>query len=101
MKKLRDEKVRTIEPKHSSEEHWKGVLQAMNQATLFPLNDSCSWYLGANIPGKKREPLNYIGGIVSYAQSFKEGTKDWANFDVVKENGSRGEVAPEQIPPLR
>lgn len=74
---------------------------AMNDATLFPLNDSCSWYLGANIPGKKREPLNYIGGIGLYAQSCKDGTKDWTNFDVVREDGTRAEVSPEQIPTLR
>lgn len=88
LKKLREQDITTIEPKHSSEESWKGVLQAMNDATLFPLNNSCSWYLGANIPGKKREPLNYIGGIRTYAASCEDGTKDWANFDVAKKDGS-------------
>lgn len=74
---------------------------AMNDATLFPLNNSCSWYLGANIPGKKREPLNYIGGIVQYAKSCEEETRDWTRFDVVGEDGSRVKVASDVVPPLR
>ena len=34
--------------------------------TLFPLADS--WYMGANIPGKPRELLNYPGGVPLYLQ---------------------------------
>ena len=34
--------------------------------TLFPKADS--WYMGANIPGKPRELLNYPGGVPLYLQ---------------------------------
>ena len=33
-------------------------------ATLFPLADS--WYVGANIPGKARVLLPYLGGVGPY-----------------------------------
>lgn len=89
MNRLRDQKIKSIEPKHSAEQQWKGVLQELNDASLFPLNKSCSWYLGANIPGKKQEPLNYIGGIGLYGKSCEEGTKDWSNFEIVKEKGAK------------
>ena len=32
--------------------------------TLYPKANG--WYNGANIPGKKIEPLNYTGGMVTY-----------------------------------
>jgi len=31
-----------------------------------------SWYMGANIPGKKREMLVYPGGLPLYLQKCKE-----------------------------
>jgi len=36
--------------------------------TLFPL--AKSWYSGANIPGKRVEPLNWAGGMVEYVESL-------------------------------
>jgi len=40
------------------------------EATLFPRAQS--WYLGANIPGKKREMLVYPGGLPLYLQKCRE-----------------------------
>lgn len=84
--KLRDEKIRSIEPRRAAEEHWGKVCQDISNMLLFRLNDS-SWYLGANIPGKKREQLNYLGGMVSYGEACNDGFKDWSNFDVKREEG--------------
>ncbi len=38
--------------------------------TLFP--GTSSWYMGANIPGKPRESLNYTGGVPRYNRECKE-----------------------------
>lgn len=38
--------------------------------SLFPL--AKSWYQGANIPGKKVEALNWIGGIPGYIEAVKK-----------------------------
>ncbi|OLN86761.1 Baeyer-Villiger monooxygenase 4 [Colletotrichum chlorophyti] len=83
MAKLRKENVCLVEPRRSAEEYWKEVILSLNDATLFRKNDS-SWYVGANIPGKKREQLNYVGGIGAYIQACREGTSDWSNFEVVQ-----------------
>ncbi|GKT56418.1 cyclopentanone 1,2-monooxygenase [Colletotrichum tofieldiae] len=89
--KLRKERVKYIEPRQSAEEHWKAIVLAAHEATLFSKCDS-SWYVGANIPGKTREQLNFIGGIPKYIQACRCGMSDWKNFDVVKEeDGSRTE----------
>lgn len=97
---MRDEKIESIEPRRSAEEQWKTVIQDMNDKTLFPLCDS-SWYMGANISGKKREQLNYIGSMDNYEVACRDGLKDWTHFDVVRADGSKGLVKAVEIPPLR
>ena len=83
--KLRSEGIRLIEPRRSSVEFWKDVIQDMNDRTLIPLNKS-SWYLGANIPGKPREQLNYVGGMGAYFKACDDALTDWYHFDIVREN---------------
>ena len=39
----------------------------VGDATLYPLADS--WYTGANIPGKPRVFMPYIGGLPAYIQA--------------------------------
>ncbi|TDZ27947.1 Baeyer-Villiger monooxygenase [Colletotrichum spinosum] len=83
MAKVRRENIKSIEPRHSAEQEWKQLVLTLSDASLFSNNDS-SWYLGANIPGKKREQLMYLGGIPPYIQACRDGTSDWSKFDVVR-----------------
>jgi len=53
-----------IEPTAASELAWGEEVRALAEATLFPQADS--WYLGANIPGKPRVFMPYIGGFGNY-----------------------------------
>ncbi|TIC96971.1 Baeyer-Villiger monooxygenase [Colletotrichum higginsianum] len=89
--RLREENVQSIEPRRSAEEHWKKVILDTNESTLFSKNES-SWYVGANIPGKKKEPLNYLGGIPRYIQACREGTSSWGDFEVVRLEGGKKEA---------
>lgn len=41
--------------------------------------------MGANIPGKKREQLNYLGGIKKYIQECRDGFESLEGFTVVRE----------------
>ncbi|KIW30530.1 uncharacterized protein PV07_06269 [Cladophialophora immunda] len=81
IKKLSDEGVKSIEAQHSAEEQWKQAIQDANNKTLLPLTDS--WYMGANIPGKKREQLNYLGGIAMYEQECRKALETLQGFTVV------------------
>lgn len=45
-----------------------------------PLTDS--WYMGANIPGKKREQLNYLKGIEKYYEECREAISGLNGFTV-------------------
>jgi hypothetical protein len=81
IKKLEDEGIKSIEAKRQAEEQWKQAIQEANDQTLLPLTDS--WYMGANIPGKKREQLNYLGGIAKYEEECRQAIETLQGFNVV------------------
>ncbi|HEX3566511.1 MAG TPA: steroid monooxygenase, partial [Acidimicrobiales bacterium] len=53
-----------IEPSVEAEEAWVDHVAEMSNLGLF--NRANSWYLGANIPGKKRVFMPYVGGFANY-----------------------------------
>ena len=60
----------TIEASLDSENHWMDHVEEVADDTL---RYSCnSWYVGANIPGKKRIFLPYAGGVPQYAKTCNE-----------------------------
>ncbi len=54
----------TIEAEADAEDAWVEHVNALAQPTLFMQADS--WYLGANIPGKPRVFMPYVGGVGAY-----------------------------------
>ena len=66
---LRNQGYSRVEATKEAEEQWRKHNFELVDATLFPKADS--WYMGANIPGKPREILNYPGGLPTYVQKFK------------------------------
>lgn len=71
---LRDQGVTRIEPTEEAEETWRGQVQALASMSLFPRADS--WYMGANIPGKPREMLNWPGGLQMYLMACRSSAAD-------------------------
>ena len=61
---LRKNGASTIEATMEAEQTWSAHVKELADATLFPQADS--WYMGANIPGKPRVFLPYIGGFGTY-----------------------------------
>uniref|UniRef100_A0AC34GHF5 Cyclohexanone monooxygenase n=1 Tax=Panagrolaimus sp. ES5 TaxID=591445 RepID=A0AC34GHF5_9BILA len=59
-------KYKYIDAKEDSQKEWAKEITAIANATLFPLADS--WYMGANIPGKPKEMLNFLGGVSKYSE---------------------------------
>ena len=53
-----------IEPTPEAEETWTDHVAEVSSFGLF--NRADSWYLGANIPGKKRVFMPYVGGVAPY-----------------------------------
>ncbi|RSM04767.1 hypothetical protein CDV31_009934 [Fusarium ambrosium] len=73
--------LRYIEPTPEAEKEWKDKVNALSDRTLHPLTDS--WYMGANIPGKPREQLNYLGGLDFYESECRRALEDWHGFNTV------------------
>ena len=53
-----------IVPETKAEDDWVAHNNAVADATLYPLANS--WYMGANIPGKPRIFMPYVGGVEAY-----------------------------------
>jgi cyclohexanone monooxygenase len=63
---LRDRGLDTIEAGKDAEDKWVAHVNEVAHTTLYP--QANSWYMGANIPGKPRIFMPYIGGVNVYRQ---------------------------------
>jgi cation diffusion facilitator CzcD-associated flavoprotein CzcO len=70
--------LETIEATVEAEDGWVDHVNQLANATLFPRANS--WYMGANVPGKPRVFLPYVGGFPQYC----------ATCDDVAAEGYRG-----------
>ncbi len=60
----------TIEPRLADEDAW---VDEVNEAADRSLRSTCSsWYVGANIPGRPRVFMPYIGGFPIYVETCNE-----------------------------
>jgi cyclohexanone monooxygenase len=61
---LRAENLETIEATAEAEDAWVAHVNDVANSTLYPR--ARSWYTGANIPGKPRIFMPYVGGVGAY-----------------------------------
>jgi cation diffusion facilitator CzcD-associated flavoprotein CzcO len=80
--KIEKEGIKSIDPTREAEEEWRRKVTELSDKTLFPKANS--WYMGANIPGKPREQLNYAGGIPLYEEECNGVLDGWKGFTVIK-----------------
>ena len=59
--------LQTIEATAEAEDAWVAHVNEVANATLYPL--ARSWYTGANIPGKPRIFMPYVGGVGAYRKN--------------------------------
>lgn len=70
---------RVVEPTEKAQNQWVEETTRLSEMTLLPTS-ATSWYMGANIPGKPRRVLVYLGGAPRYR----------AICNNVQKNGYRG-----------
>jgi cyclohexanone monooxygenase len=63
---LRERGLDCIEATRAAEDNWVVHVNEVAQGTLYP--QANSWYMGANVPGKPRIFMPYIGGVGVYRQ---------------------------------
>ena len=67
---MRERGATRIEATREADDAWVEHVSEVGNATLFP--QANSWYMGANVPGKPRVFLPYIGGVGAYRQKCDE-----------------------------
>jgi cyclohexanone monooxygenase len=67
---LRAHDLKTIEATVEAEDAWVEHVNAVGHQTLYPRANS--WYMGANVPGKPRIFMPYVGGVGVYRQTCDE-----------------------------
>lgn len=70
LKHLRAHGQDRIEAQKSAEDFWVEHNNEVADSTLYPLANS--WYVGANIPGKPRVFMPYVGGVTAYKAKCDE-----------------------------
>ncbi|MEY9883684.1 flavin-containing monooxygenase [Bradyrhizobium sp. USDA 329] len=80
----------TIEASGEAEDKWVAHVNEVAEGTLYP--QANSWYMGANIPGKPRIFMPYIGGVGVYRRICDEvAAKGYEGF--VMEHGQQPQAA--------
>jgi cyclohexanone monooxygenase len=73
--------LRVAEPERMAEDAWVEHNNQVADATLYPR--ASSWYMGANIPGKPRIFMPYVGGVAGYKRKCDEiAAKGYEGFSL-------------------
>ncbi len=89
---VRDRGAQAIEPASGAEDAWVAHNQELAQATLFPTADT--WYMGANIPGKPRVFMPYLGLVGPYRQKCDEvAAAGFEGFEFTGSSDKEGALA--------
>ncbi len=91
---MRERGLSTVEATVEGEAAWVDHVREIGEETLYPL--AGSWYMGANVPGKPRVLLPYVGGVGEYRKEceriVERGYEGFA-FDA-PESGSARPIEP-------
>ena len=82
------ENLTVIDATATAETGWVKYSTATGDMTLFP--KAKSWYMGANVPGKPRVFLPYVGGVAAYRRVCNDvAAKDYLGFRFDAPDGDR------------
>lgn len=80
LQKAKAEGKSTIEPTSEAAVLWASMCNTVYQNLLH--RETASWWNGSNIPGKNREPLIWLGGLLVWREWCDKGLEDWSQFSV-------------------
>jgi cyclohexanone monooxygenase len=80
---MRERDVQTIEATGEAERAWVDHVHALANKTLMPAANT--WYNGANVPGKARDFMVYVGGVSRYRRRCDQvASSGYEGFDFDK-----------------
>ncbi len=71
---MRSQGIAAIEPTEQAQADWSRHVVEVADRTLYPKANS--WYMGANIPGKPRVFMPYVGGVHTYKKTCGQVAAD-------------------------
>ena len=91
---LRARGYASIEATQAAQDAWVSHVAELGALTLFPVTDS--WYMGANVPGKPRVFLPYLGGVGEYRRRCdEEAAAGYPGFTLAPAPGQARDPAPD------
>lgn len=79
---LKEQGLTRVEATPEADETWRALVLGIADQTLFRLATS-GWYVGANVPGKKVELLQFAGGLPMYLEQWRTcAAADYAGFAI-------------------
>jgi cyclohexanone monooxygenase len=88
MAHMRHRGFEAMEATRQAEDKWVSHVNEVASATLYP--QANSWYMGANIPGKPRIFMPYIGGVGPYRQICNDvAAKGYEGFAMTRAEAPR------------
>jgi cyclohexanone monooxygenase len=83
MSHLRKSGFNEIEAQADAENAWVKHVNEVAAGTMLTAESCNSWYLGANIPGKTRVFMPYVGGVGAYRDKCDQVARDgYAGFQL-------------------
>lgn len=80
---LRDHNLASIEAGLAAEDAWVEHVNEVAKGTMLVADTCNSWYLGANIPGKPRIFMPYVGGVGNYRNKCDAvAANDYEGFEI-------------------
>jgi len=80
---MNDNGLATIDADPAAEEAWLAHTVELADASLFP--QASSWYMGANVPGKPRVFMVYLGGGKAYQEAIdREAADNYPNYEFAR-----------------
>src|SRR5262245_66259837 len=84
---MRAQRLDVVEPTPIAEAGWVRHVNDCGDITLFPTANS--WYMGANVPGKPRVFLPYVGGVDVYRKACDSAVEqDFLGFALSRQGGT-------------
>jgi cyclohexanone monooxygenase len=90
---LRARRIASIDATVQAEDAWVDHVNGVANLTLFPKANS--WYMGANVPGKPRVFMPYIGGLPRYTETCERvAAEDYRGFALTPASALEPEPSP-------
>ena len=85
---MREHGLAAVEAERDAEDKWVAHVNEVASGTLYP--QANSWYMGANVPGKPRIFMPYIGGVGPYRQICNDvAAKGYEGFVMTEAAGQK------------